>query len=147
METQFHYAEMEGIHLYIPFLLKWVSPTTFCCSGSFSCVFLFLAYLYHRITFIFLNASFKISAISYFSYQKEAGSLQMAERQLKVLQPTPFSENKGCSFPIFLICCFCLLENLTKRVSVIWFIAWPTSIFGSTTEWTETSSQTGDIFN
>lgn len=124
------------------------SQTVYCLAGALTCLFLSSgAYQSSWITLSFANTNFKTAATSPFSYQKEAEAFQMAQKQLGILQHRPFGRNKDSSFTKFLICLFCLLKNLTKRVSVIWFTASSTSIFGSTVKWTGTSSQTGDIFN
>lgn len=124
------------------------SQTAYCLAGALTCLFLSSgAYQSSWITLSFANTNFKTAATSPFSYQKEAEAFQMSQKQLGILQHRPFGGNKDSSFTKFLICLFCLLKNLTKRVSVIWFTASSTSIFGSTIKWTGTSSQTGDIFN
>lgn len=98
------------------FFVQKVPQTVYCLSGSLICLFLSsVAYWYSWITFSFANTSFKIAATSSFSYQKEAEGFQMAQRELGGLQSRLFGGNTGCSFPIFLICLFCLFGGFNQE--------------------------------
>lgn len=99
---------MPSLHLYIPILCKRYP--------KLHTVSLNLKFAYSsnqrlisiaELLFSFANTGFEIAATSSFSYQKEAEGFQMAQlqnTQLGVVQSRPFGGNKGCSFPVFLIC-------------------------------------------
>lgn len=122
-----------------------IPRTAYCLSDSE--IYLFLqpeAYQYSWIIFRFANTSFEIAADSYFSYQKEA-EVSCKTCSWVLSSPDLLEERRAVVSQYFWF--ICLFQDLTKGVSVIWFTAWPTSIFGSTTEWTGTSSQTRDVFS